>query len=206
MAYQPNIPLATDRLKDSQADLQGNFQEVNTYLNVNHTAIDGTADQGKHTMVTLTPQVAIPPTSPNQWNIYNAPDGTGANQIFLTPDGINTQQLTGSAVTFVAPTNIEGWIPIVPGFYMKWMTHTIASLPAGLTPINIPYPGSMPIFTSGTSLVFITKLKPLALVGSPYDIYWDTNSTNATQIGVFLINDTGAAINNIAFTVAGIGI
>ena len=109
MAYQPNIPLATDRLKDSQADLLGNFQELNTYLNVNHTAIDGTADQGKHNMVTLVPQAFIPATTIGQLNLFSGLDTvTGLTQLYLTLDGINASRMTGNVINFTAPSTISG--------------------------------------------------------------------------------------------------
>ena len=45
--YQPNIPAATDQISSSQADIQGNFQAINTYLAVDHAAFSS-ADAGHH--------------------------------------------------------------------------------------------------------------------------------------------------------------
>ena len=50
MAYQNNIPMATDRLKDSQSAIQGNFAEIETLIMRNHGDF-GAPTEGRHTFV-----------------------------------------------------------------------------------------------------------------------------------------------------------
>src|SRR5438445_164595 len=53
MAYQSNIPQATDQLSVSQGDILNNFAALSTFLNINHVDF-ASGDQGKHKWVTLT--------------------------------------------------------------------------------------------------------------------------------------------------------
>ena len=207
MAYQANIPQATDRLKDSQADLLGNFQELNTYLNVNHTAIDGTADQGKHKFVTLPFQTVVPPALPNELNIVSLLDVTGSNNLFMTTNSGSALQITGGAVNFTPPTTINGWVPLVPGFYMKWFTHTQPVLSPGISSgvFTFPIAPNIPVFSTGCVLVWLTKLGNNS-TSIDYDVYWDASTTNATQVGARLINNTGGNINNASFVIMGMGV
>ena len=63
MAYKPNIPQSTDNLSQSQIDMLGNFQQLNTSFLVDHyTFADLTANNGKHNTVTTPAYVAAPPT------------------------------------------------------------------------------------------------------------------------------------------------
>src|SRR3990167_9216318 len=48
MPYDPNIPAATQRLKDSQGPMQNNFAGIQAAFSVNHGAIGGPSE-GKHT-------------------------------------------------------------------------------------------------------------------------------------------------------------
>jgi len=80
MAWQPNIPLATDRLSVSQADLQGNFQAIDAWSLVNHNSIGAAAATlGMHKWVTFTPQAApiAPLDAATHVNLWNP---TGVNQ------------------------------------------------------------------------------------------------------------------------------
>jgi hypothetical protein len=209
MAYQPNIPLATDRLKDSQADINGNFQELNTYLNVNHTAIDGTADQGKHNMVTLVPQTPIPPTIPGQLNLFSRLDTvTGANQLYFTRDGVSAARMTGSIVNFAAPSTINGSIPISPGVFLKWFTHTEPLILANTTRnLILAYPtgGNIPPFNTATALALFTKIIVGSSFEQPYDIHWNTSSTDKDKIGIQFANQTSTDIVNAITLIVVIG-
>jgi hypothetical protein len=63
--YLPNIPLPTDTLADSQADIKDNFTLINTYIGVDHVAFNAAANQGKHNKCSFIGQVAgvVPTTS-----------------------------------------------------------------------------------------------------------------------------------------------
>ena len=60
MAYTSNVPLSTDRFKDSQPVLLNNFMEIASLVAVNHEAFN-LPDQGKHKFVTMPVQAAAPP-------------------------------------------------------------------------------------------------------------------------------------------------
>ena len=59
MAYQPNIPASTDLLSDSQSDIQGNFQAIQTLIDVNHYDF-ASANQGKHFAISMPAQASSP--------------------------------------------------------------------------------------------------------------------------------------------------
>jgi hypothetical protein len=91
MAFNSLIPLATDEESQSQAQLLGNFTELDTFLTVNHTAFN-TADQGKHRFVTFPLQTVVPAPGPTQFppatsatefSIYNAVNGAGSRALWL---------------------------------------------------------------------------------------------------------------------------
>lgn len=55
MTFQPNRPEKFDRLNDSQADIQSNFEAVNTDFGVNHFEFDDASGskRGKHKNLTI---------------------------------------------------------------------------------------------------------------------------------------------------------
>src|SRR5947207_8562880 len=60
MAYN-NVPLANQRISDTQPLIQSNFQQIQTAISVNHVPIaDVSGNQGKHNFVTFVPQAPSP--------------------------------------------------------------------------------------------------------------------------------------------------
>ena len=85
MPYQNNIPLATDRLNDSQAAILGNFQQLAVDFAVNHSGY-GTPNAGKHDRVVFPnlaaqPVVAFTPTELGMYNFTNPI--TGVPEIYV---------------------------------------------------------------------------------------------------------------------------
>lgn len=66
MSYNPAIPLATDLISDSQADIYNNFQAISTWVQVDHVNF-GNPTQGEHLQVTFasknTPSAPTDPIS-----------------------------------------------------------------------------------------------------------------------------------------------
>lgn len=71
MVFKPNIPQANDILSDSQGDLLGNFQQLDTSFGIDHFPFsDQTADNGFHKKVTLPGNVAAPTPGAGYGDIY----------------------------------------------------------------------------------------------------------------------------------------
>ena len=70
MAYQQNKPEANDLKSQSQADIQGNFAAIQTFLEVNHETF-ADANEGKHKHVTFPEQGADPATAADEVAIYS---------------------------------------------------------------------------------------------------------------------------------------
>ena len=211
MAYQPNIPLATDRLKDSQADIQGNFQELNAYLNVNHTAIDGTADQGKHKFVTMPIQGAAPGTLANELAMYSRLSAfTGQNEVFIQRSSNGPEmQVTGATVSgTLLAGNSQGYLPLGNGYMIKWFMPTpfditMPSLSNEVRNFSYPNPGNIPSFTEtpfyvNATLVSSSNPQIISVLGPE-------NTASQVSIGVhnpFLVDRT---FNNVRTLVIAIG-
>lgn len=201
MAYQPNIPLATDRLKDSQADIQGNFQELNTYLNVNHTAIDGTADQGKHKFVTMPIQGAAPGTLANELAMYTKLSAfTGQNEVFIQRSDSGPEiQVTGA--TSIGSLNSQdgvGYLPLGNGYMIKWFTQAVTnvSIPSqDFIVYDLAYTttGAIPPFTSTPVYINATQLS-----GNPFGVVLNAmrnNLNSATVVRLSIYNPGTQSLN-----------
>lgn len=70
MSFNPNIPLPTDFLSQSQQDILTNFQTSDTSQGVNHYPYsDVTANNGKHKFVQM-PENAAPVTAVDEGAVY----------------------------------------------------------------------------------------------------------------------------------------
>lgn len=156
MAYNNNIPLANQRIKDTQEPIRENFEQLDTYTQVNHEALNS-PDAGKHKFVTLTNQAAAPTTEANEINIFNAVVN-GVQQLHLKKGG-------GTAIPFTQGAGSEsGWSYLPSGFKLWWLrtgavttpsttvtyTAAIASFP-GFT--QSPFVLIQPVFTPNTFLL-----------------------------------------------------
>lgn len=116
MAYQANKPQPTDRLKDSVADLEGNFQALKTLVDVNHGTF-GSINEGKHEFVTFPEQGAAPAvpggTDVNMYLAVSA-GSSNANDFFI-------QRSAGADVPFSAALKLNnGWTYLPSGIIMQW--------------------------------------------------------------------------------------
>lgn len=198
MAYQANIPQATDQLSKSQGDLLGNFQAIKTLIDVNHVDFSS-GDEGKHFVVTLPNQSTSPPTGytflAGEVGLYNfinpsGTGGTGANEIYL-----HTSQ-SGAAVIAEVPLTASnqasvGWCYLPSGLILKW---GVASVSSSAT-VAINGPGLGPNFTN-TFQAFLTvktannqsttvRYSPIVLPNLVINI----NTSIATPISYFVIGN-----------------
>lgn len=71
MTYNPNTPLSTDRIQDTQVPIQTNFSLANTYFGVDHFEFDALSNNGLHKQVTLPDRTASPPSPiAGEWATY----------------------------------------------------------------------------------------------------------------------------------------
>jgi|APGre2960657404_1045060.scaffolds.fasta_scaffold00118_37 hypothetical protein len=69
--YTPNIPAASDRPSQSQAQILSNFQTLNSTYGVDHYDFTtATTNQGKHQKVTFPAQAGDPTTIANELALY----------------------------------------------------------------------------------------------------------------------------------------
>ena len=114
MAYNSDIPQASDDPSQSQGQILANFQELNTFLSVNHVALND-GDQGKHKFLQLPEQASAPSTGANEGGLYTK-EVSGATQLFFREESSGTERQITSA--FSAATNGSCTIP--GGLVIQW--------------------------------------------------------------------------------------
>lgn len=110
MAFKANIPQSTDQVSISQADLLANFQEIDTFVAVDHAAFN-TANAGKHYFN----QAAAPAAaSATQVGIY-CKDLGGAPELYINK--------SASQVPFTKSLKAaDGYTCLPSGVIIKWGT------------------------------------------------------------------------------------
>lgn len=156
MAWNDQIPQPNNKLRVSQGDLLANFQALNTYLTVNHTAIDGTGDQGKHKFIEMPEQAAIPVFTGNEIGLYAKIPAvpfplTTLNELFIRKEDGDSVPITAREVN-IADTS-DGWTYLPSGLLMKWNRVTIT---ADNDTYNFTTTGIEPAFT-GVPVVIATR-------------------------------------------------
>lgn len=134
MAYQENKPLPTDRLKDSQADIQGNFESNKIAFDQNHVTFDD-ADAGKHKFLQFYQQGAAPITGGTELALYTK-SVTGVPQLFLRREASGTEYNITSATA-----STSGTTTLPSGLILKWgVTNDLAgnSLTTYTLPVAFP--------------------------------------------------------------------
>lgn len=188
MPYQSNIPLATDRLSKSQSDLNGNFQELDAYLNVNHTPIDGTGDQGKHKFVTMPSASPDPSALATESTLFSK-----VGLVSMLPE-LYWRQGTTNAIknmTELAQTSPNQgffWLPC--GILCKF---AVVGIAGGSNVNNIfqsavvwDAGGSIPVFSNIPSIIGVTPIRTNpGAANLPAGIV-DITTTSNLQVGYML--------------------
>jgi hypothetical protein len=134
MPYKANIPLANDKLSSSQADLNGNFQAINTFIAVDHEAF-GAAAEGKHKRVFFTQQAADPATGATEAALYTKDSATvpGTASLYYRPPN------SGNAIEFTYALKANpGWTWLPSGIMMQWGTGVAGNATAIVFPTAFP--------------------------------------------------------------------
>jgi hypothetical protein len=164
MAYNQNIPQATDNPAQSQGQLLGNFQEIYTLIGTNHENF-GSALEGNHFMVTWTDNTGDLPAAPTgtNLNIYNAQDAATVQQLWLQGPAA-TRFATAFPFTSASITGTNsGWTYLPSGVKMWFFRGTLTSSPTTVvyTTAVTGFPGFTnppmvmvnPVFTANTLLI-----------------------------------------------------
>lgn len=158
MAYQENKPLPTDRLKDSQADIQANFVSNKVSFDQNHITFDA-ADTGKHKFIQMPVQTLGPVTSATELALYTK-EVTGVPQLFLRRENSGAEyDITSATATQTGTTTLPS------GLILKWgITGSLAgnSLTTYAFPVAFPTNTFSVVITGylttdGNQLVTITN-------------------------------------------------
>lgn len=195
MAYQQNIPQAGDRLKDSQADLLGNFQAIKQLIDVNHATF-GSANEGKHNKVTFPVQNPASVFAAGDLGLYSFLSPlTARNELYLYDYAGNRIPITASQQV----ASSAGWTYLPSGVLIKWGNSTAN----GLTTITFPSGATIPAFTS----IFSMSVTTAYISASDGDKFVRLNNFVApwTQFSVYGSARTTVSNKSVAFQYIAIG-
>jgi hypothetical protein len=155
MAYQYNIPLATDQLSKSQSDIQGNFNALGVIAGNGSTAsssLNGTV--GFNYVYLASQATTIPAITFPAGNIalYSATNPiTSKNELYINKtDQATVVQIPATAsilsVTSAPALNSAGWTYLPSGILMKWGFVQLTNAGAPQT-ITYATGATIPIFT-----------------------------------------------------------
>lgn len=199
MAYNQNIPQATDQLSQSQSQLLGNFQAIKTLIDIDHVTFDA-LDQGKHNKVSLPVQASAPAFGASENGIYsrqsiNGGTGTNINEIYLNKFNnatTNTVAMTASILSTNASPGDDsaGWSLLPSGILLKWGTATITSTSGSpVQTITFPVAVNIPAFLQ----CFTVQLTPRsAVAGDPNTMLYIVNIAAASFTAICTSRTTSA--------------
>jgi hypothetical protein len=208
MAYNANIPQATDLLSTSQGQILGNFTQLNTAWLINHVDFNA-GNAGKHKWVTFPSQAAIPPTGSGflagEIGAYNAVNPTtNINELYLNKQSFaGTVQVASTASimsTSTPPQYGSGWTYLPSGILMKWGVGTV---PANTGTFMLTFPAGPPAFNQ----VFNGQVTLFFGSGSDANKAIQLYALTTTQIWVYASQriTTGPATANTNFQYLVIG-
>ena len=182
MAYNANIPQATDQMSHSQADILENFLEIDSVVAIDHSGF-GTPNEGKHNQVRF-PVAAAPAATPvTEVGMYCAASG-GTNELFINK---NASQIPFTKSSKTA----QGWTYLPSGILMQWGTGTCSN---GGTVVNFPM-----VFPTACLSVQLT-----AYTDATNNWFVMTNTFNATRfIGYATTRSGGATSASVYFLAIG---
>ncbi len=102
MAYNPNRPIVTDYMVNSQPQIRSNFQTINSVFAKNHVRLNSTEagnSQGMHSVLTFRIQTLNPTTAADQIALYTKVVGSDIS-LFYAPSSSQTPiQLTYPSIS-----------------------------------------------------------------------------------------------------------
>lgn len=169
MTYQPNIPIGSTPLSVDYANIQNNFQQLDTIFDVDHITFSNvTAQKGYHQSVHLNPisttttnppdnQPVVPPaTTPGVGQIFSSQINDGINQdeaLYYLTGGGRLMQLTRNIQpnnTSVANGKNRGYTFLPGGLLFQWgfvtgttTGYTQLTFGSGQGTSNIPFTAAL---------------------------------------------------------------
>lgn len=204
MAYNANIPQATDQLSQSQADLLANFQALQVLIDVNHVDF-ASADQGKHKWITWPVQGSAPSFNSGEIGAYSLLSSvTTINELYLNKlvSGSTAVQvpMTASILsTNAAPSNLSfGWTYLPSGILIKWDFNVMQT---GQQTVPFRTGANIPVFQSCFLVV------PFIASGGAGDVNEAVRltSVNNTDFGVYCSPRTSTGPAAVTFAYVAIG-
>jgi len=182
MPYTTGIPTSGQVVSVSQPQIRDNFNVLDTYLKVNHIALNNVPNQGKHNIVEMVSRTVIPPgLLAGEGTLYVKTDGDGFGQMYYTNDNSgNEYQLTKVSTpnfgTFGRDGN-SGWTFLPGGLIMQYGVVTDGNISGSVTyPIKFP-----------TSLISLSLNYSRVASSSVNSVGQNTAGTNdTTQFSYFL--------------------
>lgn len=192
MAYNQNIPEASDLISQSQADLKANFQAIQTLLTVNHE-IFGAAGEGKHKHVSFPNQSASPTTTATEVAVFARSSSlSSASELCVR------RQSDGNVYEFTSSTAAaNGWTRLPSGILIKWGSSATVG---GAQTISFPVAASVPVFSSIFQVLISTN------IAGASDTYVLLNSFTVTDVTVTSTARTTTANAVSGFTYLAIGL
>lgn len=180
MAYNQNIPLATDKIKDSQSDIQNNFQAIKTAWDINHVTFDD-GDQGKHKFLQMPEQGVAVTTAANEAALYAA-QGVFSSVAEL----IFRRESDGTTIPFTEGINsANGWARLGSGLLIKWAVGSIsAGVASGTSSINHTWAtgATIPAFSSQFWGISVPKADPASVDKDVNCVAYITDLSNPARI------------------------
>lgn len=140
--YNASIPQPSNKLRNSQSDLLGNFTAINDFVSEDHVGFN-VANIGKHNKVTFPVQAAAPAFAAGENGIYNKLFNTGTNPTNKNELYVHKQRnattaeipFTASSLSNTNPLTLgKGWSYLPSGFLFVWGIADITSSSVGITP------------------------------------------------------------------------
>ncbi len=167
MSFQPNIPLATDLISDSQQDILDNFTSIGTTFNVNHVDFNASG-AGKHSKVEMpnnpsvtgvAGQATLFAASGDVWAVKG--NGT-PYQLTYGPPGTGTT----NSFSFLPGQYVIGWgrssvsngsVVVIPGFTTTYnVTLTVEDAgggTSGIANVRAVGAGDFTVNTNGSVVI-----------------------------------------------------
>lgn len=140
--YTPNIPAASDRPSQSQAQILSNFQTLNSTYGVDHYDFTtATTNQGKHQKVTFPAQAGDPTTIANELALYAKNVGGDLGLYVREASNGQISQLFSSISSTIAAPN---FVVLLDGLKLVGTTDTV---PAFSPPGNFTVTYTAPFTT-----------------------------------------------------------
>ena len=174
MAYQANIPAATDVISQSQSAIQGNFQALAPFGN-------GYAD--------FTVQGATPPIIAADTGLYTKSNATTTqNEMYIQKRTNNADvqiPMTASSISNAAPVvNMVGWSYLPSGLLIKWGNYDTTTRNAVIY-VNVDSISGGPAFNKIFN-VQVTAYKSTTTDAISAAVLSPINLWTGTSIGMYL--------------------